>query len=146
MKWLLIICLGLSSPVFAQDTDPGPGCVTIPVQKEPRDGIYDMVDEPAEFPGGMRALRKFLADNLKYPERALKDSIEGKSYVKLLITDKGEVQRALITRGVENYPEFDREALRVIYLMPRWNPAKVNGKDVASYYRIPVSFKLNQIK
>lgn len=130
---------------FTQNNNPEPGPVPVSGQTAPRDGIYDMVDEPAEFPGGMQALKKFLADNLKYPERALKDSIEGKSYVKLLITDKGEVQRAIITKSAQDCPEFDQEALRVMYLMPKWKPARVNGKDVSSYYRLPVSFRLNQI-
>ena len=117
------------------------------VKKEMQQGdIYDYVDEPAEFPGGMAALRQFLADNLKYPERPMKDSVEGKCYVKLLITDKGAIQSAKVFKSTTDYPEFDKEALRIMYLMPKWKPAKVNGKDVSSYYRIPVSFRLNQIK
>lgn len=140
--FVLTLC---SSPFcsWSQEETPPPASLGESIKREKLQGVYDIVDEPAEFPGGMLALRKFVADNLKYPERPLKDSIEGKCVVKLLITDKGEVQQATITKSVENYPEFDKEALRVMYLMPKWKPAKVNGKDVSSYYRIPVSFKRN---
>lgn len=138
-KLLLIFALQFICGVtIAQDPEPTP----VPKQTEPRDGIYDMVDEPAEFPGGTKALLQFIRENLKYPERALKDNIEGKCYVKLLISDKGEVQNAKVFKGISDYPEFDQEALRVMYLMPKWKPGKVNGKNVSSYYRIPVSFKL----
>lgn len=116
-----------------------------PVSKDPvvpGEPVYEYVDEPAEFPGGMQALRKFMADNLKYPESALKDSIQGKCVVKLLITDKGEVKKAQITKSIPDCPDCDNEVLRIMALMPNWTPGRVNGKYVNSYFRLPVTFRL----
>jgi protein TonB len=145
-KFLLILLIQFVWGVTFAQVEEVTSCGST-VKKEMQQGdIYDYVDEPAEFPGGMAALRQFLADNLKYPERPLKDSIEGKCYVKLLITDQGVVQNVKVTKGVPDYPEFDAEALRVMSLMPKWKPGRVNGKNVSSYYRIPVTFRLNQIK
>lgn len=129
----------ISALVFAQEP-PEP---SYPEPIIPQEMIYEYLDEPAEFPGGTQALRKFLADNLKYPERALKDSIEGKCFVKLLISDKGTVKQAKLLKGIPDCPECDKEALRIMHIMPVWKPGRVNGKPVSSYYRLPVSFKLN---
>jgi periplasmic protein TonB len=113
------------------------------VVTESGDTIYEMIDESAEFPGGTKALLQFIREHLKYPERALKESIEGRCSVKLLISEMGEVKKVQISRGIEDCPECDAEAMRIMYLMPKWKPGKVNGKNVSSYYRIPVTFKLS---
>lgn len=136
MKWLMFICLGLSSPVFSQEP-PGPEPMA------PQEIIYDYVDEPAEFPGGTKALLQFIRDHLKYPESALNNGIEGKCYVRLLISDNGTVKEAKLLKGIPDCPECDKEALRIMYIMPVWKPGRINGKPVSSYYRLPVTFKLN---
>jgi protein TonB len=133
--------LGLS---FGQDSIPLPDyCPTLAKSPKQEEIIYDYVDEPAEFPGGNKALLQFIQDHLKYPESALKNGIEGKCYVKLLISDKGIVKEAKLLKGIPDCPECKKEALRIMHIMPVWKPGKVNGKPVSSYYRLPVSFKLN---
>ena len=111
-------------------------------------GIDDDIDGPvrlrqeAEFPGGFNELVNFLAKNINYPMSAIENKIEGKCFVRFEISKKGKVVRPRIIKGVPNCPECDIESLRVIKLMPRWNPARVGNRKKKSYYQIPISFKL----
>ena len=82
----------------------------------------------------------WLSMNIRYPEKAYKDNIQGKVVVKFIIGKDGKVSDPSILKGVD--PELDKEALRVISEMPEWKPAESNGKAVASYYNLPISFKL----
>ena len=135
---LKLVFVLVSIPLSAQVPDP-------PILKRvssPGDSIVEFVDEPAEFPGGGKALMDFIKTNLKYPESALKDSIQGRCHVKLLISDQGEVQKIQITKNIPECPDCDKEVIRIMRLMPRWKPGRVNGKNVNSYYRIPVTFRL----
>ena len=75
-----------------------------------------------------------------FSESVLKDSIQGRCHVKLLISDQGEVQKIQITKNIPECPDCDKEVIRIMRLMPRWKPGRVNGKNVNSYYRIPVTF------
>lgn len=102
---------------------------------------YEIVDEPAEFPGGKMAMNTFLASNINYPETALKMGLQGKCYLKFVVNEKGEVSNVKIMKGVTDCPECDKEAVRVVKSMPNWKPAKMNGKAVSSYYTLPISFK-----
>ncbi|MGV3612762.1 MAG: energy transducer TonB [Fluviicola sp.] len=104
--------------------------------------VYDIVDENADFPGGMSALRKYLSDNIAYPERALKNKIEGKCYIQFIITDLGKVENIVVKKGVTDCPECDAESVKAIEKMPLWTPGKINGKPVNSFFSLPVSFKL----
>lgn len=104
--------------------------------------VYDIVDDPAEFPGGKMAMNTFLASNINYPETALKMGLQGKCYLKFVVNEMGEVSNVKIMKGVTDCPECDKEAVRVVKSMPNWKPAKMNGKAVSSYYTLPISFKL----
>jgi protein TonB len=104
--------------------------------------IYDFVDEIAEFPGGKTAMNAFLASNIKYPETAIKLGLQGKCYLKFVVSENGNVSNVNVVKGVTDCPECDKEAIRVVRSMPNWKPAKMNGKAVNSFYTLPVSFKL----
>ncbi len=104
--------------------------------------IYDIVDEPADFPGGRQALLKYLSDNIIYPESAQKKGIQGKCYFQFVITDSGKVTNIKLKKGVPDCPECDKEALRVIEKMPKWIPGKVGDKNVNSTFSLPIIFKL----
>jgi periplasmic protein TonB len=105
--------------------------------------IYDVVDEPADFPGGMAAARAYLGNNIKYPQTAVDMGIEGKAYLKFIVSESGNISNVKVIRGVQDCPECDAEAIRVIKSMPDWKPGKVNGKAVNSTFTLPVQFKLN---
>ncbi len=96
--------------------------------------------EPPTYPGGEAALYKYIAENIHYPEQAKADGVEGKVYVRFIVTEDGSVVNAYVARGVGG--ECDEEALRVIKAMPKWIPATYEGKHVAVEYVVPIVFKL----
>lgn len=113
------------------------------IEVEDKPIIYDVVDEPADFPGGMAAARAYLANNIKYPQTAVDMGIEGKCYLKFIVSESGNISNVKVVRGVQDCPECDADAIRVIKSMPNWKPGKVNGKPVNSTFTLPVQFKLN---
>ena len=104
--------------------------------------IFTVVDEPAEFPGGMTALTNWLRQNIRYPEDAEMDEAEGRSLVRFVIEKDGSVSEVQIIRP--NDPALDAEAIRVVQSMPKWEPGKQNGQPVRIYYTLPVAFKLTR--
>lgn len=113
--------------------------------KAKEDGTYpylsNEVDEVATFMGGSNALNKWLSNNIRYPEAAQQNDIKGRVVVKALINKDGSIEKTEIERKVDR--DLDREAIRVVSKMPKWNPAKKDGKDVSSWVSIPVIFNLN---
>lgn len=133
--------IGLS---FGQDIIPLPDyCPTLTKSPKQEEIIYDYVDEPAEFPGGLIGMREFLRVNFKYPERAEELDLQGKCYLKLTIWKTGEIKEVKVKKGVVDCPECDQEAIRLVRLMPKWLPGKVNGAAVNSYFILPIVFKVN---
>lgn len=105
--------------------------------------IYEVVDETAQFPGGQEALKKYIKDNLKFPQTAIDMGIEGKCYLKFIVSESGTISNIKVIRGVIDCPECDQEAIRVVKSMPNFSPGKVNGKAVHSIFTLPVPFKLD---
>ncbi len=103
--------------------------------------VYYQVDEMPEYPGGEEALKKFIADNIKYPEEARKNGITGKVYVSFIVDKTGEVRDAQVARGVD--PSLDKESLRVINQLERFKPGKQDGKPVKVAYTIPINYALD---
>ncbi|MBK9177329.1 MAG: TonB family protein [Flavobacteriales bacterium] len=95
---------------------------------------------PAEFPGGMDALMRFLSATIVYPERAVKEGVEGTLHVSFTINASGKVSHATVKRGIRE--DLDKEGLRVVNAMPDWKPAVANGKSVDSEMTLPITFKL----
>jgi protein TonB len=104
--------------------------------------IYDFVDEQAEFPGGMIELKKYLANNIRYPQTAVEMGLEGKCYLTFVVSENGYISNVKVKRGVTDCKECDDEAIRVVKAMPKWKPGKVNGTAVNQHYSLPVTFKL----
>ena len=111
-----------------------------PAPKE--EEIFQAVEQQAEFPGGMPALMKWLGQNIRYPEAAQQNDVQGKVIVKFVVEKDGSVSGAQILKGVDK--DLDKEALRVVSKMPKWQAGKNNGVSVRSYFTLPVNFKLQQ--
>lgn len=109
-------------------------------QESESDQPYEKVEEPAEFPGGQAALMRFLANNIRYPEAAAQNDIQGRVVVNFIIEKDGSISNPKVLKSVD--PDLDREAIRVVSKMPRWTPGKNNGVPVRSYFNFPVTFKL----
>ena len=94
-----------------------------------------------EFPGGEVALRKYLADNINYPEIARENGIHGRVHVTFKVTKEGKVTNVRLASGL--YPPLDKEAIRVVESMPDWNPGIRNGQPVdVPGMGVPVNFIL----
>lgn len=113
---------------------------TVPIiDEEPR--IHMVVEEPAKFNGGnLMEFNKWVAQNLKYPQLAVENQIQGKVTVQFVVNAKGKVESATILRGVD--PSLDEEAKRVITSSPLWTPPKQGGRPVKQLFTLPVIFKL----
>ncbi len=110
--------------------------------KPKEEEIFQAVEQPAEFPGGQAALMKWLGSNTRYPEEAQKNDVQGGVIVKFVVEKDGSVSQATILKGVDK--DLDKEALRVVNKMPKWQAGKNNGVSVRSYFTLPVVFKLQQ--
>ncbi len=102
--------------------------------------VFTAAEKPAEFPGGIEAMMKWLQYNVKYPKEAEKAGEQGKAVVKFTVNKDGSISNATIIKSVS--PSIDKEALRVVTSMPKWKPAENGGKKVACWYTLPVSFRL----
>lgn len=109
--------------------------------KQASNQIFTVVEVMPEFPGGQGALLDFLKTNLRYPESAIKDGIEGRVSCSFVVGKDGAISGAEVIRGVS--PALDGEALRVINSMPVWSPGKQRGKAVNVKYTVPVTFRLS---
>jgi protein TonB len=108
---------------------------------KPPGGVKGMleVDSPPEFEGGLAALNKFIASQLRYPEIASREGQEGKVYIRFVVDETGKVCDLMLM----NRAGFgmDEEALRVVSLIPKFkSPAKVQGEAVKAYYQVPIRF------
>lgn len=101
---------------------------------------FRVVEELPEYPGGMVAFMKWLTNNLHYPYISQKNKKQGKVIVSFIINKDGTVSDMKLVKGVD--AGLDREALRVLRMMPKWKPGKDNGKPCRTYFCIPVVFKL----
>ena len=105
-----------------------------------KDGIYEIVDEMPLFPGGDAAMMKYLSENIKYPEEAIKAGASGRVFTQFVVNEDGSVSDVKLLRGV--HQSLDVEAIRVVNAMPKWTPAKVGGKAVKCRYALPIVFNL----
>lgn len=113
--------------------------------KQEAEKIFE-IDQPAEFPGGLQALGKWLSCNLTYPTKAQENNIEGKILVQFIVEKDGSISNPVIARGVDK--DLDAEAIRIVSIMPKWKPGMNDGKPVRSKMTLPVAFKLtnNEVK
>lgn len=100
------------------------------------------VEQMPQFPGGDAELMKFIGSNLKYPTIAAENGIEGRAVIRFVVTKDGSVSDVQVVRSLD--PSCDKEAIRVVKMMPKWVPGKQNGRNVPVYYTLPVLFKLQK--
>ncbi|WP_274288993.1 energy transducer TonB [Prevotella corporis] len=102
--------------------------------------IFGVAEETASFPGGSVALMQYIAQNLRYPNIQGDCNIQGRVIVGFTINEDGILSDIKVMKSIS--PAFDEEAIRVVKSMPKWKPAKLNGKAVKSKYTIPVNFRI----
>lgn len=102
--------------------------------------VYDVVEQMPVFPGGDEKLLEFISKQLKYPAIAKENGVQGTVIVRFVVTSTGKVEKSEVLRSLDR--ACDKEAIRVIASLPRWIPGKQNGVNVASYYTLPIKFKM----
>ena len=133
-KLLFILILGFTTltTARAQNTDT------------PCGKVFHVVEQMPQFPGGQAAMMKFIADSLRYPSVACENRIEGRVVVQFVVDCEGNILNPLVVWSVD--PLLDREAIRLVKLMPKWIPGRQNGKPVNVVCLVPIRFKLYEGK
>ncbi len=110
------------------------------VKEDEASEVFVVVEEMPMYPGGGQALMQFISDNIRYPEKAKADSMQGRVILRFVVTKQGNVEDVQVLKGV--HPLLDAEAVRVIYLLKGWSPGYQGGKPVNVWYSMPVTFSL----
>ncbi len=106
-----------------------------------QDSIHRVVDVMPQYPGGPNEMMRYLQENIKYPQSAKDNKIEGRVFVSFVVEKDGSITNAAVMRGIDK--ECDAEALRVVASMPKWNPGQQKGEVVRTQFTIPIYYKFN---
>ena len=128
-KSLLVVALLFGGAVSAQEAKTAP-------QRQVEN--VATVEQSPSFPGGYQAMNDFIGKNLKYPEQATKNGVQGKVLVSFVVETDGSITDVKVIRGIGS--GCDEEAVRVVKAMPKLQPAMKDGKAVAIQYYLPISF------
>lgn len=115
--------------------------MTSTAQTKKNDMLFSVVEVMPQYPGGQIAMMKYIMENMKYPEQAMKKGIQGRVAVSFIVEKDGSISNVRPILSV--HPLLNKEAVRVVKSMPKWSPGKQNGKPVRVRFVVPVMFKLN---
>ena len=115
--------------------------MTSTAQTKKNDMVFDVVEVMPQYPGGPIAMLKYIMENIKYPEQAMKEGIQGRVTVRFIVEKDGSISDVKPILSV--HPLLNKEAVRVVESMPNWTPGKQHGKPVRVRFNVPVMFKLN---
>jgi len=110
-------------------------------EEDPEPEPFIVVEEMPVPQGGASGLLRYIADNVKYPQIAQENNIEGKVIVRFCVTSKGGVDQVSVFKGVD--PALDAEAVRVVKTLPAFKPGKQGGKPVPVWFTVPIIFQIN---
>lgn len=108
------------------------------------ESVHEHVEQMPEFPGGQKALLKFLQNNVRYPTFASANKIQGRTIVSFVVEPDGSVDNVEVAKSSSSV--LDEEAVRVVKKFPKWKPGMIDGKPVRVKYCVPVTFKLQEVK
>jgi TonB family protein len=118
----------LTSPTFSQNPD------TIPT------GLITIEEFPKFIDGNCTSFELWVYSNLRYPEKALSESISGDVIVRFYVDSLGFLNKASIVKGL--FPDFNNEVLRVIESSPKWSPGKLLEKPHGVYLTFLIEFSI----
>lgn len=145
----LLVAGNISCSQDASQTEDAKEEVVAPVSPEAKEApadstakeeVFMVAEQMPEYPGGMKEMLKFLQENVKYPENAMKNNVQGRVIVQFVVEKDGTPTEFKVLRSVD--PDWDAEALRVMKAMPKWKPGMQKGQVVRVKFTVPVSFKL----
>ena len=102
--------------------------------------VFDVVEDMPAFPGGQEALFKFINEKLRYPKEAEEHGIQGRVICNFVVEKDGSITDVKVQKSV--HPLLDKEAVRVLSLMPKWKPGYQNKNPMRVKYTVPVTFRL----
>lgn len=103
---------------------------------------WDFVEQQPMYPGGEAEMFEFLSSNIRYPQIAVDNGIEGKVIMQFVVGRDGSIENVQVMRGVDR--SLDNEAIRLIKSMPKWIPGKQSGSTVRVRFTLPVTFRINR--
>lgn len=130
----------LSLPAPPPPPPPPPQSSNKKVTTAMTDGAYQVVDVMPEFPGGDKALLKYISDSTRYPKEAKGKAIQGKVITRFMVKADGSVSDVSVLKGVN--PLLDNESIRVVKTLPKFTPGILKGTKVPVWYMIPITFAL----
>lgn len=110
-------------------------------ESAPKEKPFVSVEQMPQFPGGQVEMNKYISENLQYPKVAKDNGIQGRVVLRFVVDKDGSISDVQVVRSLD--PSCDKEAVRVIKSMPKWNPGKQNGREVPVYFTLPVTFKIH---
>ncbi|SDD02782.1 energy transducer TonB [Williamwhitmania taraxaci] len=131
---------------FSSDDDPSKAVKVVAFQEKEEQAVAEeevffIVEEMPSFQGkGQDGFRTYIGQNLKYPEIAQENGIQGKVFVSFVIEGDGRITNVKVVRGVD--PALDKEAVRVVASAPKWSPGKQRNKPVRVTFTFPIIFQL----
>ncbi len=131
-----VAAVEVEGPTEVVFEEPAPVVVEEDVNK-----IFMVVEQQPEFEGGYEAMMNFIRKNMRYPASARRMGIDGTVYVTFVVGRDGSINDVRVLRGIS--ADCDKEAVRVVQMMPKWKPGKQNGKAVLVRFNLPIKFQLN---
>lgn len=110
------------------------------MRKKSGEKIYSSVETMPQYPGGMKYFKRYIDRNLKYPENAKNNKIEGVVVMQFVVEKNGDITNPRVVRRLE--ASLDSVAMNLIKGMPRWTPASDHGVKVRCKYSVPIAFKI----
>lgn len=121
-----------------------------------KEAKFDIVEQPAEFPGGIPKFYQYLSSNIKYPKSARKKKLSGRVYIEFVINRDGSIDdesvqtvtaetiklMSIRTDNILTDKECEYEAVRLIKASPNWLPGRQKGKPVRQMMVLPIIYKL----
>jgi TonB family protein len=133
-----------SENLYYQEKEGDKLVMVDPQQQHSGKEAFTSVEQMPEFPGGRDSLMSFLAKNIRYPEKAKKDHVEGKIIAQFIVNEEGKIEDINILRNLRQ--DCDAEVVRVLNSMPVWKAGLQDGKKARVYYTLPVNFYINEAK
>lgn len=151
-KLLFFLIILMPMMVTAQEVSPKDSLAAQEAEKkvllaaqeaaDKEDVVFLVVEQMPEFPGGEKALRAFLTENVKYPSIAKENGIYGRVICQFIVEKDGSISNVIAAKSSGEI-SLDREAIRVIKSMPKWKPGRQRNKPVRARYTMPINFSLD---
>lgn len=141
------MAISLMNPFQIQDQltqNPNSGKPISNYNSDRDTSVFKVVEHMPSYPGGNEALYEFLSKNINYPVEALKKGISGRVFVTFIVRKDGKVTDVEVLRGIGG--GCDEEAVRVVKLMPKWEPGIEKGKPVDVQFNLPIKFAFDKDK